>query len=76
MCVIQPRGLGRTYEKLRSVGVFTRICHRQYTRSSVLQAEVFVCEFLSVYRLASSTIAVSDVAPLGMVCTLMVCLKG
>merc|ERR1740124_144944 len=64
MCAIQPCGLGRTYEKLRSVCVFTSICHRQYTRSSVLQAEIFVCEFLSVYRLASSTVAVSDVTSL------------
>jgi len=64
MFAVQPRGDNGRDEELGTVSVWSRIGHGQQTRSCVLFLEVFVREFLAVDRLATSTIASSEVATL------------
>jgi len=64
MFAIQPRSLGRTDEKLGSVGVGSSIGHAEDSRSGVLQLEVLVLELVAVNGLAPSSVVVGEVTSL------------
>ena len=52
MSAVQPGSFDSGNEELRAVGVFASVSHAQPHWSVMLQAEVFVFEFVSVDALA------------------------
>lgn len=64
MAVVQPRGFFGGDEKLRSVGVFTSIGHRQPTSAVVLELEVFVGEFFTIDTAATSAVTSGEISSL------------
>jgi len=60
-----PLRLGEGDEKLRVVGVRPRICHRECSRTGVLQGEVLILKGVPIDGLASSAIVVSEISSLG-----------
>jgi len=64
MLSVQPGGLGRTDEELRSVGVGPGIGHGENSSAGMGQLEVLIGEFLTINGLSSSSIAPSEVTTL------------
>lgn len=61
---VEPLGLGRADEELRSVGPGASIRHGEDTRAGVLLDEVLVGELGAVDRLAASAVSGGEVAAL------------
>jgi len=61
---VEPLGLGRANEELRSVGVRTGVGHGQDSRTGVLPHEVLIGEFSAVDRLATGAVSGGEVATL------------
>lgn len=51
-------------EELRTVSIRTSISHREKTRTSVLQFEVFIVELFTVDTFTTSTITISEITTL------------
>mmetsp|Transcript_62401 Transcript_62401/g.71567 ORF Transcript_62401/g.71567 Transcript_62401/m.71567 type:complete len:201 (+) Transcript_62401:2354-2956(+) len=64
MSTIQPGGNNGGDEKLTSVGVGSSIGHGQESGLGVLQAEVFIFEFVSINRFTSSSVSSGKVTTL------------
>lgn len=64
MTAVQPGSLFGGDEKLRSVGVFSGVGHRQPAGAVMLQLEVFVGEPLAVDATASGTVALGEISAL------------
>ena len=64
MFVIKPACGLKSNEKLRTIGIFTWISHRQKSFNSMLYLKVFILKLFTVNALSSSTIEVSEVASL------------
>ena len=46
---IKPLCFFSTYKKLRSIGIWSRVCHRKNARTSMFQIKVFVLKLVTVY---------------------------
>mmetsp|Transcript_25912 Transcript_25912/g.41618 ORF Transcript_25912/g.41618 Transcript_25912/m.41618 type:complete len:217 (-) Transcript_25912:70-720(-) len=64
MLPIQMRSLDSSNEKLTSISVLASICHRQLSRTCVLEHEVFVCKFLTINGLPTCAITLCKVSTL------------
>jgi len=64
MLSVQPLRLHRTEEKLRTIGVWPSVGHRQNARSRMLELKVFVFEFVAVDRFATRPVVVCKIATL------------
>lgn len=64
MLAVEPLGLGRADEELRSVGPGTSVGHGQNSRSGVLLDEVLIGELGAVDRLASGAVSGGEVTSL------------
>ena len=61
---IQPGSLHSTNEELRTIGARSCVGHWQNTRSSVLEAKIFVLKFVAVNRLATGAVVVGKITTL------------
>ena len=64
MLAVQPLSLGSADKKLRTVCVWSSICHGQDARTCMLQDEVLILKFLSVDGFAASAIMACEVTTL------------
>ena len=64
MSSIQPWGFLCCDEKLRSIGIFSCVGHRQPPNSVMLQLEVLIWESLSVDTATTGAISISEITPL------------
>ena len=64
MSSIKPRCFLGCNEKLRSIGIFSCIGHRQPASSIMLQFEVLICKPFSIDTTSTSSISVCEVTPL------------
>lgn len=62
MSAVEPRGLFASDEKLRTVGVFASVGHREPSGAVVLELEVFVCELFTIDAPTAGAIALGEVA--------------
>lgn len=61
---VQPRSLFSGNEKLRSISIFSSVCHGQPAGTVMLQFEILVGELLSVDTATAGTVALGEIAPL------------
>lgn len=61
---IQPTSLDGGDEELRSIGILTRVGHRQETGTSVAKLEVLICETAAIDRFATSSVTLCEVTTL------------
>ena len=64
MFPVQSRRLHQAQKELRSIGMWSRIRHRQNARSRVLQFEVLVCKVFCVNRFIPSAIVMREISSL------------
>ena len=62
MSSVEPRSLLTGYEKLGTVGVFTRVSHREPTGAVMLEFEVFVIEFIAINTVTTRSVAIREVS--------------
>merc|ERR1712203_1044032 len=64
MLVVQPRSFSYSNKKLGSISIWSRVGHREISRSSVSELEVLVGKFSSIDRFTSSSISLCEVSSL------------
>ena len=64
MLTVKPGCVSGANEKLRTVGVWTGVGHRERSQSTVIDFKVFIVEFCPIDRLPASSIAFSKVSSL------------
>ena len=64
MLSVQPGRLRSADEELRPIGVGSCVCHRQDSRSCVLERKILIRELLAIDALAAGSVSLCEVSAL------------
>jgi len=61
MLSVQPGSLFGGQEELRSIGIFSRICHGQPPSTKMFEIEIFISKFFSVDGVSTSALKMKKI---------------